>query len=146
MKSLRLTVNGKTIATAGDSEAVMLMLRCTFSVGGGRGYYTLSATSRSNEPGKFEELLWADDVVDELSTLDLKVVDSDTPDSWKEKQSSPHSWNQQMEVSPYCAFCGKTEGEAEKLLKGPGVHICEACAKIAFETMESEGAYTTGKA
>ncbi|WP_125931865.1 ClpX C4-type zinc finger protein [Thiosocius teredinicola] len=141
MKALRLKVNGREVATAGSSDAVMLMLRCTYSVGGGRGYYTLSATSRSKELGKFEELIWADDVAGELSALDLAVVDTEAPDAWRNTQVSPHSWKQQKQASPYCSFCGKTEGEAKRLLRGPGVHICEACAKLAFETMESEGAY-----
>ncbi len=36
-----------------------------------------------------------------------------------------------------CSFCGKTESQVLKLLKGPnGVFICDACVELCSEIIE----------
>ena len=38
-----------------------------------------------------------------------------------------------------CSFCGKTESQVLKLLKGPnGVYICDACVELCSEIIEEE--------
>ena len=38
-----------------------------------------------------------------------------------------------------CSFCGKTESQVLKLLKGPnGVFICDACVELCSEIIEEE--------
>ena len=38
-----------------------------------------------------------------------------------------------------CSFCGKTESQVMKLLKGPnGVYICDACVELCSEIIEEE--------
>lgn len=38
-----------------------------------------------------------------------------------------------------CSFCGKTENQVQKLLKGPnGVYICDACVELCAEIIEEE--------
>lgn len=36
----------------------------------------------------------------------------------------------------WCSFCGKSNTEVDKLVAGPGVHICNECVGIADEIME----------
>ena len=38
-----------------------------------------------------------------------------------------------------CSFCGKTESQVMKLLKGPnGVYICDECVELCSEIIEEE--------
>ncbi len=39
-----------------------------------------------------------------------------------------------------CAFCGKTEDEVERMLVGPGVHICNECVMLCYDLLYGEGA------
>jgi hypothetical protein len=37
-----------------------------------------------------------------------------------------------------CSFCGKSAAEVQKLVAGPGVHICDACVTLCVEWIESD--------
>ncbi|WP_457013961.1 ClpX C4-type zinc finger protein [Geodermatophilus sp. SYSU D01186] len=39
-------------------------------------------------------------------------------------------------TSLQCSFCGKSHGQVEKLVAGPGVYICDACVRLCCEVME----------
>lgn len=43
--------------------------------------------------------------------------------------------------SPKCSFCGKVQNEVERLIAGPGVHICDQCVELCgtLITRESDG-------
>ena len=36
-----------------------------------------------------------------------------------------------------CSFCGRTEGEVDKLVAGPRVYICDRCAYETIRIMEA---------
>lgn len=36
-----------------------------------------------------------------------------------------------------CSFCGKDEHEAQKLVAGPNVFICDACVAICVDVMDN---------
>ncbi|KAA1250648.1 hypothetical protein F0Q45_08705 [Mycobacterium simiae] len=36
----------------------------------------------------------------------------------------------------WCSFCGKSNTEVDKLVAGPGVHICNECVAVADGIME----------
>jgi hypothetical protein len=36
----------------------------------------------------------------------------------------------------WCSFCGKSNTEVEKLVAGPGVHICNDCVDLAASIIE----------
>lgn len=38
-----------------------------------------------------------------------------------------------------CSFCGKGEGDVNKLVAGPRVYICDACVAIASRLMDDHG-------
>lgn len=40
---------------------------------------------------------------------------------------------------PECSFCGQTEDQAERLVQGRGVAICEMCVSLAFEFLQADG-------
>ena len=43
-----------------------------------------------------------------------------------------------------CSFCGKTESQVMKLLKGPnGVYICDACVELCSEIIQEENNHTS---
>ena len=35
--------------------------------------------------------------------------------------------DERREKSVRCSFCGKTDGQVEKIIAGPGVYICNEC-------------------
>ena len=37
-----------------------------------------------------------------------------------------------------CSFCGKSEGEVEKLIAGPDVYICNECVDICVEIINHD--------
>ena len=37
-----------------------------------------------------------------------------------------------------CSFCGRTQGQVEKLIAGPGVYICDECVSFMGEIMREE--------
>jgi hypothetical protein len=37
---------------------------------------------------------------------------------------------------PYCAFCGKSQHEVEKLIAGPTVHICDECVGLCHDIVQ----------
>ena len=39
-----------------------------------------------------------------------------------------------------CSFCYRTEDQVAKLVAGPRVYICDACARKALEIMEQSDA------
>ncbi|HMO03160.1 MAG TPA: ATP-dependent Clp protease ATP-binding subunit ClpX [Kiritimatiellia bacterium] len=43
---------------------------------------------------------------------------------------------------PKCSFCGKAQTEVEKLIAGPGVHICDQCVELCGSLLNREGAET----
>jgi ATP-dependent Clp protease ATP-binding subunit ClpX len=40
---------------------------------------------------------------------------------------------------PKCSFCGKPQGEVERLIAGPGVHICDQCVQLCGSLLQREG-------
>jgi hypothetical protein len=40
----------------------------------------------------------------------------------------------------YCSFCRKSDREVEKLIAGPGVHICDACVGACNNILEGRPA------
>jgi len=38
----------------------------------------------------------------------------------------------------YCSFCGKSQHEVRKLIKGPGVFICDECVDLCTEIVEPD--------
>ena len=36
-----------------------------------------------------------------------------------------------------CSFCGKSDQEVNRLIGGPGVHICDACVGICNKVLEA---------
>lgn len=40
------------------------------------------------------------------------------------------------EETPRCSFCGKAHTEVEKLVAGPGVHICNECVDLAEQIVD----------
>jgi len=41
--------------------------------------------------------------------------------------------------SPKCSFCGKAQSEVERLIAGPGVHICDQCVELCGTLITREG-------
>lgn len=37
-----------------------------------------------------------------------------------------------------CSFCGKTQEEAQKIIAGPGVYICDECIKVCTNIIEND--------
>ena len=37
-----------------------------------------------------------------------------------------------------CSFCGKPKNQAERLVAGPGVYICDECVRICASILEEE--------
>ena len=37
-----------------------------------------------------------------------------------------------------CSFCGKSQGEVQRLIAGPGVYICNECVDVCTEILEDE--------
>ena len=37
-----------------------------------------------------------------------------------------------------CSFCGKTQEEAQRIIAGPGVYICDECIKICTSIIEND--------
>jgi ATP-dependent Clp protease ATP-binding subunit ClpX len=44
--------------------------------------------------------------------------------------TTPHA-----DPTAYCSFCTKAESEVEKLISGPGVHICETCVRLCDDIL-----------
>jgi ATP-dependent Clp protease ATP-binding subunit ClpX len=40
---------------------------------------------------------------------------------------------------PKCSFCGKPQSEVERLIAGPGVHICDQCVDLCGSLLNREG-------
>ena len=41
--------------------------------------------------------------------------------------------------APKCSFCGKAQSEVERLIAGPGVHICDQCVDLCGSLLTREG-------
>ena len=39
---------------------------------------------------------------------------------------------------PRCSFCGRSQTQVEKIIKGPSVHICNECVKLCNEVLSEE--------
>ena len=42
-----------------------------------------------------------------------------------------------------CSFCGKTSQEAERIVLGPGVNICNECIMLCADLLEEDGIIQT---
>jgi len=42
------------------------------------------------------------------------------------------------ELAPKCSFCGKAQSEVERLIAGPGVHICDQCVDLCNTLIQRE--------
>ena len=42
-----------------------------------------------------------------------------------------------------CSFCGKTSQEAERIVLGPGVNICNECIELCSSLLEEDGIIQT---
>ncbi|GAA3444912.1 ClpX C4-type zinc finger protein [Planomonospora venezuelensis] len=40
----------------------------------------------------------------------------------------------------HCSFCAKTDAEVNKLIAGPGVHICDGCVQLCNDILGQEAA------
>lgn len=43
-----------------------------------------------------------------------------------------------VDSSQRCSFCGKGKDQCEKLIAGPGVHICDECVGLCIDILEKE--------
>lgn len=48
--------------------------------------------------------------------------------------------DQDQYKSLHCSFCGKTEGQVERLIAGPGVYICNECVMLCDEMLADDTA------
>lgn len=48
--------------------------------------------------------------------------------------------DERREKSVRCSFCGKTDGQVEKIIAGPGVYICNECIDLCSAIMAEEQA------
>lgn len=46
------------------------------------------------------------------------------------------------EMTPKCSFCGKQQAEVERLIAGPGVHICDQCVDLCNTLIQRERGQT----
>lgn len=46
--------------------------------------------------------------------------------------------NNKMTPQPICSFCGRTSGEVERLIAGPGVYICNECIEVCDSILKEE--------
>lgn len=46
---------------------------------------------------------------------------------------------------PKCSFCGKTQSEVERLIAGPGVHICDQCVELCNSLIQRESSGSAKK-
>jgi len=46
------------------------------------------------------------------------------------------------ELAPKCSFCGKAQSEVERLIAGPGVHICDQCVDLCNTLIQRERGQT----
>ncbi|HPX93423.1 MAG TPA: ATP-dependent Clp protease ATP-binding subunit ClpX [Bacillota bacterium] len=46
--------------------------------------------------------------------------------------------DQDQYKSLHCSFCGKTEGQVERLIAGPGVYICNECVMLCDEMLAED--------
>ncbi len=44
-----------------------------------------------------------------------------------------------------CSFCGKTQEQAEKLIAGPGVYICDECVELCMGIIDEKGIMSHNK-
>ncbi len=44
-----------------------------------------------------------------------------------------------------CSFCGKPQGDARRLIAGPGVYICDECIELCMSILEDENSLATRK-
>ena len=47
-------------------------------------------------------------------------------------------------TGPVCSFCGKKQEEVERLIAGPGVHICDQCVELCGSLLHREGGKGAG--
>ena len=48
--------------------------------------------------------------------------------------------DERREKSVRCSFCGKTDGQVDKIIAGPGVYICNECIDLCSAIMAEEQA------
>jgi hypothetical protein len=44
------------------------------------------------------------------------------------------------EAAVYCSFCGKESADVNKMIAGPGVHICDGCVALCADILAAEQA------
>ena len=44
-----------------------------------------------------------------------------------------------------CSFCGKPQGDARRLIAGPGVYICDECIELCMSILEDENSLASRK-
>ena len=136
MKSFEVTINGKKQCTAGVGQNGVLTAILSF-VKGTRASQETQQDSESEsldirvgglaniDPGTSEHLEWLNQelsVGDEVTIKIVEVLECDEP---KTKETSYLQ----------CSFCGKKQAEAQKLIAGPGVHICDECVNEALQAL-----------
>lgn len=48
------------------------------------------------------------------------------------------------DLPPKCSFCGKAQNEVDRLIAGPGVHICDQCVDLCNTLIQRERKKSTG--
>jgi hypothetical protein len=138
MKCFEVTINGKTICTAGIEDGVLSAIlsyakrRIISSEGSEDQALEINESLdirvgglEDIEPGASAHVEW---LVQEISVGDeirIKIIDSTTCDEPTSKEITYVE----------CAFCGKKQSEVQKLIAGPSAHICNECVGNCFRAI-----------
>jgi hypothetical protein len=136
MKSFEVKINGKKQCTAGVGQNGVLTAILSFAKRTRASHETDQASeseildirvagSANIDPGTSEHLEWLHrdlSVGDEITIKIVEVLECDEP---KTKETSYLQ----------CSFCGREQAEAQNLIAGPGVYICDECVNDALQAL-----------
>ena len=67
----------------------------------------------------------------------LQKAEKEVADKLYELKGSPKTQTEEYTTGEiFCDFCGKPQNEANRLIAGPDVYICDECARICGEILD----------
>lgn len=130
MKCLEITINGSKACTAGIGSDGVVTAILAFVKGSKPSDETQEHQDSESESlnievgglanielGTSEHLKWINQDLKVGDVITIKIIDAAECDEPITKEISYIQ----------CSFCGKRPSEVEKLISGPGVHICNEC-------------------
>lgn len=137
MLCFEIWINGEKTCLAGHEK----MEDIQFSIFHGKGmanpHLSVSAKVKTSDT-LIQDARWESHFLKVGDEACIRLVDSDHPEPASEFVSFGSKLHPTGEVELFCSFCGRSQNDVKKLIRGAAGNACDECTKTMHDEFEAK--------